>query len=303
MKLAHYAFLLAISFLFTLCLHAEEKAPQPAASQLEQTVKPDNTPAEKKATKKSAPKKDEKDEEKTEGIPQKISILYEETNYIPWSTVTGKGVDIEMIEAILSEMKIELELKSLPWKECLEMLQENKVDAALNGSYKESRAKYCKYPLNAIGEPDSSLALHQDGYSLYKVSGSKVEWDGKGIVDSKSETVGAVEGVSVIDILKKSGCKVIEMDSPEALLEQLLLGKIEAVALPTITTDIMIMNTPKYNQKIVKSAQAISKKPYFLIFSLKFAEEYPELCKKIWNAIAEYKKTPDYQKLLETYSK
>jgi polar amino acid transport system substrate-binding protein len=65
----------------------------------------------------------------------------------------------------------------MPWKHCPEGVEKGGIAGAFAASYTDERAKYAVYPL-AGGKPDPLRRLHTDGYTLLRLKGSTVGWDG-----------------------------------------------------------------------------------------------------------------------------
>ena len=101
-------------------------------------------------------------EEKTE-----LNFCYEDKQLLPYYAGDGEhiasppGVTIEHLQAAVATLPpLELKLGRKPRLRCLQLLEQNKVDA-LVATYAESRRSFAVYPMNANDQPDSSLALSQ----------------------------------------------------------------------------------------------------------------------------------------------
>lgn len=56
-----------------------------------------------------------------------------------------RGIDIEIVEAILAEMGCELRHRKLPWKRALAMVERGEIDLLPQANYTEERAAYARY--------------------------------------------------------------------------------------------------------------------------------------------------------------
>lgn len=241
---------------------------------------------------------------------KEIKIAYENKEQPPYymgntSKVLSKnpGVVVEMIQ-MLDEMMSEIEIKLVryPWVRCKDSLKKNKVDGIFNASYKKGRLKLGWYPTKNkkhAGRVDISRRVTTIAYSLYKLKGTEIGWDGKNF-KSINVKVGAVSGYSIVGDLKKKGVTVDEARSSENNLGKLLLQRVKAVALQDVTADSFIKSEPKKYSKVVKVKPPLVTKPYYLMLSHKFVKENPKLAQKIWDNIRKIRKK-QFKKLASKY--
>ncbi len=64
------------------------------------------------------------------------------------------GATIEHLQQATAAADISLELLRMPWLRCLQLLEDNLVDA-LVAAYSQERAHYTHYPTNTHGQPDA----------------------------------------------------------------------------------------------------------------------------------------------------
>ncbi len=149
-------------------------------------------------------------------------------------------------------------------------------------------------------KPDASKRLLTDSYSLYRLKGTPVEWDGK--VLKVSGSVGAQSGFSVVDQLKTMGAKVDDGSrSADDNLKKLLVGRFVALALQTEEGDTSIETNAEYKGKIEKIKPVLVEKPYFLIFSKAFTTKNPAHVQEVWDAIGKVRESAEYSNLAKTF--
>ncbi|MES2949642.1 MAG: hypothetical protein V4858_13960 [Pseudomonadota bacterium] len=132
-----------------------------------------------------------------------------------------------------------------------------------------------------------------DSYSLYRVKGTPVEWDGK--VLKVTGSVGAQSGFSVVDQLKTLGAKVDDATrSADDNLKKLLAGRFVALALQTEEGDTSIERDPEFKGKIERIKPVLVEKPYFLMFSKPFTAKNPAYVQEVWDAIGKVRESAEY---------
>ncbi len=118
-----------------------------------------------------------------ENIPEQITIAFEDADNYPWQFPDKTGLNFEMLKIVEKNLGIKFVYQPLPWKRCLEIIKENKVDAVLNASFKKDRLEIAVYPTKSNGEIDPSKQLHTEGYALYILKDSKIGWDGEKFIN------------------------------------------------------------------------------------------------------------------------
>ncbi len=60
------------------------------------------------------------------------------------------GTDVDITHAVFKKMGIPIDIKILPWKRCVELVKQNKVDGILDISLTEERKTFLHYPNSPI---------------------------------------------------------------------------------------------------------------------------------------------------------
>jgi polar amino acid transport system substrate-binding protein len=230
--------------------------------------------------------------------PATVTIAYEDGANPPWSSPDGTGVDHQLLKMVGAKVGVTFTMTVMPWKRCLAQMQENKVDGALNASFKEERLAMGNYPMGADGKVDPAKKLHDDSYHLFRAKGANLDWDGKAFANLAGK-IGIQSGFSIKDQLTKAGAQVDEEAKDLAgVMKKLAAGRLQGAALHTTAADAFLAANPEVAAKVEKVAAPLVVKPYYLMLAKGFCEKNPELAQRIWTAIAELRATPDYQKLL-----
>lgn len=229
-----------------------------------------------------------------------VRACTENEDSFPWVLKDRPGLTIQMLRMVEKQIGSKIEVVPLPWKRCLDDVKTGAIDAAFKISYSAARAtELGNYPM-AGDKPDASKRLLTDSYSLYRLKGTPVEWDGK--VLKVSGSVGAQSGFSVVDQLKTMGAKVDDGSrSADDNLKKLLVGRFVALALQTEEGDTSIETNAEYKGKIEKIKPVLVEKPYFLIFSKAFTTKNPAHVQEVWDAIGKVRESAEYSNLAKTF--
>lgn len=230
------------------------------------------------------------------GGTKEIIIAYENKEQPPYymgnsgEVLPKPGVAVEMVKLLEKEIPgLKITLIRLPWPRCLSELKKNEVQGIFNASFKTERLKIGAYP-KKDGEVDPGRRITTITYSLYKLKTSSIKWDGKRFYNVKGP-IGAPRGYSIVKDLEKKGITVDEANSTLANLIKITSRRIEAAALQEVTADSIIESNQAEFSDIVKISVPLAEKPYYLMLSLQFVAENPELAEEIWSAIARIRET------------
>lgn len=210
----------------------------------------------------------------------------------------GMAVDgFLMLEKILP---VKISFKRMPWKRCLESeLKNGTVDGAFLASYKKEREVFGRYPTTKDGKIDESRRWETSVYVFYKLSGSKVSWDGNKIFNLVNP-IGAPQGYSIIGDIEKMGYKVDTSEKTFSDFQKLINKRIDLAAELESQGDYVLENNPKISQEIEKIPVPIASKPYYLMLSHQFYEKNPKLAEKIWDAVRDIREK-EYKNLMKKY--
>ena len=194
----------------------------------------------------------------------------------------AQGITVEITRQAARQVGLTPSFIRAPWKRCLLLLREGKVDAVFNGSFKWERLVYGVYPMrNGNADPDRRIT--EISYSLYRRRGDAVTWDGQNFsgLDGK---VSAPLGYSIVGELRKQGLEVEESNSTELILQKLSLGRVSAVAAQTITADAVL--TSGRFPEIEKVSPPLVNKPYYVLISHHFMQDRRETALEFWRVVA-----------------
>lgn len=208
------------------------------------------------------------------------------------------GVAIEFVRLLGKKLKMNVVIKRMPWKRCLEIeIRQGRADGVIPISYRKEREEIGAYPMKN-GKPDARYMFSVESYMFYKPKGSQIAWDG-GIIRDFRGIVGAPPGYSVIDNILKMGLRLEEGYSL-ANMQKLVSGRIQLVAALEREGDHVLVTHPDLGRKIEKIRPPIVTKNYFLMLSHQFVNNNPALANKIWDTVRVLRET-EYKRLVRKY--
>ncbi|HYD81087.1 MAG TPA: transporter substrate-binding domain-containing protein [Paucimonas sp.] len=223
-----------------------------------------------------------------------VKLCYDDAPLYPWRTADGRGLDFALLDLAQKRAGVHFVLTALPWKRCLSEVQQGKQDGAVAASFKNERMEIGVYPM--VGDnPDPKRRMRTESYSLFRVKGSNVHWDGK-TIHGASGPVGVQLGYSIADQLKASGSAVEEGTARGAdIFRKMLLGRVSGAALLTQEGDYLLRD-PEFKARIERFPFPLAEKPYYLLFSKQFFAGSEPLARKIWDALAAARDSAEFKK-------
>jgi polar amino acid transport system substrate-binding protein len=224
-----------------------------------------------------------------------INLSYPNMDAFPYQVGDGEliadppGIAVEIIAAAAEDVNVNVKFRRIPNKRLKSYLRDGKIDGAFLMSYEKEREILGVYPMKE-GKLDAERRVATVSYSLYRLKGDGVQWDGKKITGLGERSIVANRNYSIINLLNKMGVKVKETDSTRESFGMLRGGRgVAAYAIHGVTGDAMI-SREGYSE-IEKIGIPLKVKDYFLIFSHQFVSENPGIVEKIWSRIAEIRES------------
>lgn len=210
------------------------------------------------------------------------------------------GIEIELYRLVAEKLGLELIIKRMPWKLCLQKLAANQVNGIFPASFKRKRLDIGKYPMNG-NEVDKTRKTRDNAYYLYSLKGSGLTWDGEQI-SGQEKDIGAPLGWAIVDDMRQKGVHIHEVpiheNSPRLLVQKKLHG---FICLETVFDNYLSKN-PEEFADILKESIPIWEKPYYLMLSEEFVSAHPEVSEAIWNTVRDIKNSDDFRSLIDKYS-
>jgi polar amino acid transport system substrate-binding protein len=192
------------------------------------------------------------------------------------------GLAVEIIAHAAAAHGCHVKFVRRPGKRVLAEVAANQHTGALMFSYSVERQQSTVFPLDAAGKIDSERRLARLYYYLYRMSDSKLEWDGHRFRNLDG-AIGVNLGYAVAADLQALGAKVEEVPTTAQNLEKLRLGRIAAYAMHDFGVEAAL-HAPQYS-KVERMPIALSVRDYYLTFSPRFYRDNKALAERIWDEL------------------
>ncbi|MEO4048799.1 hypothetical protein AAFN46_17105 [Pseudomonas sp. CAU 1711] len=143
---------------------------------------------------------------------REISLVYVDVEADPFQTGSGSeiadppGLAVEMVVEAVRLAGYSPKLRRMPQMRMLWELEEGSIDGAFIFSYTPERGALYAYPMRN-GEPDGALRVTRIRYSLYRLKGAPVGWDGQDF-SGLTRPIGVNTGWVMASLLAQRGLPV-----------------------------------------------------------------------------------------------
>ncbi|MEJ2794177.1 transporter substrate-binding domain-containing protein [Iodobacter sp. LRB] len=228
-------------------------------------------------------------------------LCHEEEDSYPWILKDRRGLDLMLLDKVAKKLDIKFKMLPLPWVRCLHELKNNHVDGAFKLSFSSDRLALGQYPM-LEDKPDIALRLHSDSYSLYKIKGSAVKWNGEKISHLNGGVIGAQTGFTIISQLKELGVPVDDQSrSAEVNFKKLIAGRLTAVALHTNEGDMELSLNADFSKQIERVLPPLIEKNYYLVLSHHFYQNNTSLSQQIWLTLAKVRESSEFKRMVSQF--
>lgn len=211
------------------------------------------------------------------------------------------GATIEHLRLLVRKVPdLQLELRRLPWKRCLQQLEQGEVDALI-ASYAKERETLGKYPKRAddpTGLPDSSRAFSEHQTCLVSKPGVSWRWDGQKFSGIDQVVIARPLGYAPLKTSDQSKISIHYTLSGAMDLDLLEGGRVNA-----ITTLCRIAGKPAEAPYLKKRHLQVLYPPLYsntgyLVFSHAFYKAHKNQAEQLWQLLSVEKGEAIYQKYL-----
>jgi polar amino acid transport system substrate-binding protein len=209
------------------------------------------------------------------------------------------GLTVELLRLVEQRVGVRFEMQRVPWARSLYLLETNQVDGVFHMSFLPERTSFAAYPMKD-GKPDPARSIFVQSYYLYARKGARVSWNGERLF--AEGPIGTTRGYSVVRRLEQLGARVEQENDLPGSLRKVLAGRLEAYAELENMADAMIAANPGEMRDLAKLKPAVRTEPYYLVLSKGFQARDPALAERIWTAIGEATRSPEFRALEKKYA-
>lgn len=232
-----------------------------------------------------------------------IKICTDSNFWYPFTFTKGgasSGLHVDIAAHALEKLGYATQFTPLPWKRCLKAAEEGSVDAVVSASFKPKRATFLHYPQDANQSKRSNYRITQVEYVVVTAAADKAGFEYNGNLEDIPKPLRAELGYSIVEDLEAKGLTVQQSPTTPENFHDLVRSKQGSViTLPEIAK--FLLQSEKYQGKLILHPTPIKSKSYFLVFSKK--SRLPESAlQEIWGQIKQTRENDNLmQKWLEQY--
>ena len=219
-----------------------------------------------------------------------VTLAYGDQPFAPYQMGQGitpadpPGLAVALILQTAAELDILVQLRRMPVKRLLHLLEYNLLDGAIGYSYTPGRAAFLLYPKTAAGAPDRDKRLYSLNYYLF----SRPDFVPHGLSGQLSALnqyrVGVVAGSSVAQLLDEQGIRYDPGRTQEQNLGKLLSGRLDLILGPDEPTRQAIKRLG-WEKQIRRFGEPMLAPYYYLVFIKPFCRQNGSLCDLWWQTL------------------
>ncbi|HEX4939203.1 MAG TPA: transporter substrate-binding domain-containing protein [Candidatus Kapabacteria bacterium] len=225
--------------------------------------------------------------------PLTLQLCQSNEGDYPWTLPDRPGLNNLLIERAARRTGVAVRFHPMPWARCLFKTSAGEMDGVVGASYRPERLRIGVYPLKD-GQPHTERRLMRNSYLLYRRKGDpRVHWDGQRL--QVNGVVGVQTGFSVAGTLQRLGAAVDQQHRlPRPLLQQLLSGRLQAIALTAAEGQRLLAEHPQ-GSTVEALPAPLEEKDFYLVFSRQFQRQHPALVERLWQALWLEQQTPEWR--------
>lgn len=224
-------------------------------------------------------------EKQTPTTAPTLRFCYEDKALLPYYAGDGSavakepGASIEHLQAATQLVEMKLELIRLPWRRCLQLLEENQVDALI-AAYDKDRAHFTVYPTDESGAADPSLAINQLGLCLAHRYDNPLQ---EKLKAKSSLSIARPLGYKPLPFL--TGTVQVDAHSVQHALELVVSGRVDATTMLCEVNGMQAQEQFLYTMPLQLLYPPIHQTYGYLMLSADFYQRHPAKAHKLWQAL------------------
>ncbi len=215
-----------------------------------------------------------------------IAICTDQNYWYPYSYMenkSAKGMHIDIITKALARLGHQPVFTPLPWKRCLQSIENGRFNAVAGVSFKPDRSQYIFYPADAATAKESQWRITQVEYIVMVAAGDPYEFDGNPA--GLPQPVMLPLGYSIVDDLQQMGVAVKTLPNTLKIIHELVRSQKGSAITPPLNAKAL-MKDPNVNLKVRANKLPFTSKSYFMGFSKNNPGVGHAKMQKIWDEIA-----------------
>lgn len=208
------------------------------------------------------------------------------------------GILIELTRAAGLASGLEVAYLRRPWKRCLALLKQNKVDGLFASIYLPEREELGRYPMRQ-GKLDNQRRLWRSLYPLFTHAESGIEWDGQ-TFGAIPQAIAAPLGYVVVKKLHEEfGVEAVTVHEPVDGLRLVGEGRLGAYIID-INIGKRISRKLGMADRIIPLDPPFAQYDWHVMISHGFYARHPDLAEAFWDNLAVVREA-EKERLLKAY--
>lgn len=218
--------------------------------------------------------------------------------FYPYTMPDGSGQLQYLLREASKGLPLQFKNYTAPRRRCLEDLKAGRAEGVV-GAFAPERQAYAAFPLRE-GRLDESQALAVTRFLLYRLPGSRSQWDGSGFTQLDGKAIGVQRGFVHVDKLRASGAALDDgASSTEQNFDKLLLGRLAGVV--TLEEEARRLLQGRFAGKIEAVEPPFDRTVLYLLVARPLYARQPELIEHYWQAIRAMRHSPAFKQYLQQY--
>ena len=227
----------------------------------------------------------------TTGHKVQLRFCYEDKQLLPYYAGDGElvasppGVTIEHLQASVGSIsELSLQLQRKPWLRCLQLLEQNRIDA-LVATYSTERLSYAEFPLDNQQKPDIDRAMSSHATCL-------IQRPGSALMTRREEPVVIARPLGYATPSYPDNVSIVSVRSQKQAFELVMQQRVDA------TTTLCEVNGIKAPSDMTPGLEIVYPPLYqitgYLVFSKHFYRQHQVLAEQLWQALATHRDESRY---------
>lgn len=224
------------------------------------------------------------------------TLCYEDQDYLPYlagnsdkPVLPNPGVLVELTKMAFEKVGLSVNYIRRPWKRCMRMVQDNKVDGLFGVIYVPEREKIGNFP-KKNGKIDVNRRLMKVDYPLFINKSNPVGWNGKQFSD-KQVKIGTPLGYATVNSLRtEQGIEPNVSFLPDMGLKLVEQGKLDGYIVEK-NVGLSILKKQNMQNSVIVHNPPFKSHNLYLFLSHGFYHQHKKDAEAIWSHLATLRKT------------
>lgn len=217
-------------------------------------------------------------------------ICYEDQDMPPYiigateqSPNNALGILPEIVNEAVRNAGMVPKYVKFPWKRCLLLLGQNKVDGLFASIFQKDREKLGRYPTKD-GAEDKARCLMKVGYAVFSSTKKTVPWNGT-FYGKAIPSIAAPLGYVVVRTLQeKHGLKANTQLSPPMAMKFVAKGQLDGYIVEERIGKTVIEQSGLQGQ-VIPLSPIFEQHYWHFMISHRFYDENPDIAESVWDHI------------------